>query len=425
MRKKKGFRLATVHDNLIAALDVGSSKVSSMIARVEPNGSLTALGFANRQCLGMKNGVVVDPSAVEHAIKDAMDHAEHMAGLDKIDEVYVSTSAGSPHSRIIEVEVSLDGHEVGHTDVSRVLAAARQQINPDDGRILHAFPVAFGLDGVFDVHAPISMFGDSLSVAMHVISVNESPLKNLERVVGRARLNMTALVSSAYANGMAVLDENEVRLGSTCIDIGGGTIEISMFAEQALIHQDVLPYGGDLLTEKIARKLLTPFAEAEKLKVRGSAMVDPADERSILDVVQIGEDADGQESIVRISKSELTNIMQNYFEEMFSQIKAVLKDTGLQDVAGHNIVLTGGVAQCDGIAELATRILGSRTRIGSPRGVEAMPDVALKPQFSTVVGMLIYAQRSPQRSSKKRAKQGVSESHGLFRRISGWFQNEF
>lgn len=417
--------MAAVQDNLIAALDVGSSKVSSLIARIEPDGSLTALGFANRQCLGMKNGVVVDPSAVEHAIKDAMDHAEHMAGLDKIEEVYVSCSAGAPRSRIIEVEVSLDGHEVGNTDVSRVLIAARQQINPDDGRILHAFPIAFGLDGAFDVHAPISMFGDSLSVAMHVISVNDSPVKNIERVVERAPLSMTALVSSAYANGLAVLDENEVRLGTTCIDIGGGTIEISMFAEQALVHQEVLPYGGDALTEIIARKLLTPYAEAEKLKVRGSAIVDPADERSVLDVLQIGEDQDGEESFIRIPKSDLTCIMQNWFEEVFHQINATLNDSNLREVAGQNIVLTGGASQCDGIAELATRILGCRTRIGSPRGVEAMPDVALKPQFSTVVGLLIYAQRSPQRSRKNRAKQGVSESQGLFRRISGWFQNEF
>lgn len=417
--------MAAAQDNLIAALDVGSSKVSSLIARIESDGSLTALGFANRQCLGMKNGVVVDPNAVEHAIKDAMDHAEHMAGLDKIEEVYVSCSAGSPRSRIIEVEVSLDGHEVGGTDVSRVLTSARQQINPDDGRILHAFPIAFGLDGAFDVHAPISMFGDSLSVAMHVISVNDSPVKNIERVVERAPLSMTALVSSAYANGLAVLDENEVRLGTTCIDIGGGTIEISMFAEQALVHQEVLPYGGDMLTEIIARKLLTPYAEAEKLKVRGSAIVDPADERSVLDVLQIGEDQDGEESFIRIPKSDLTYIMQNWFEEVFHQINATLSDSNLREVAGQNIVLTGGAAQCDGIAELATRILGCRTRIGSPRGVEAMPDVAIKPQFSTVVGLLIYAQRDPQRSRKNRAKQGVSESHGVFRRISGWFQNEF
>mgnify|MGYP002641346698 FL=1 len=417
--------MSSVQDNLIAALDVGSSKVASLIARVEPDGSLTALGFANRQCLGMKNGVVVDPSAVEHAIKDAMDHAEHMAGLDKIEEIYVSCSAGSPRSRIIEVDVSIDGHEVGHTDVSRVLTTARQQINPEDGRILHAFPVAFGLDGTFSVHAPISMFGDSLSVAMHVISVNESPVKNLERVVERAPLSMSALVSSAYANGLAVLDENEVRLGTTCIDIGGGTTEISMFAEHALVHQEVLLYGGDMLTERIARKLMTPYSEAEKLKVRGSAIVDPADERSIIDVLQIGESEDGEEGFIRMPKSELTFIMQNYFEELFYQIKAALKDTGLNEVAGQNIVLTGGVAQCDGIAELATRILGSRTRIGTPKGVDAMPDVALKPQFATVVGMLIYAQRSPDRLRKKRVKQGVSESHGLFNRISGWFKNEF
>lgn len=417
--------MANVQDNLIAALDVGSSKIASLIAKVEHDGSLTALGFANRECLGMKNGVVVDPAAVEHAIKDAMDHAEHMAGLDKIEEVYVSCSAGSPRSRIIEVEVSLDGHEVGHTDVNRVLTAARQQIDPNDGRVLHAFPVAFGLDGVFDVHAPISMFGDSLSVAMHVITVHDAPVKNLERVVERAPLSTVALVSSAYANGLAVLDKNELRIGTTCIDIGGGTTEISMFAEQALIHQEVLPFGSDMLTDEIARQLHTPFRDAEMLKVRGSAIVTPADERSILDVLQIGDSDSGEESFARIPKSELTYVMQNWYEELFYQINTALKDTGMFEVAGYNIVLTGGAAQCDGVAELATRILGNRTRIGTPRGVSALPDVALKPQFSTVVGMLHYAQRAPRLGRKKRVKQGVSESNGMLGRISGWFKNEF
>jgi len=411
-------------NGLIASLDIGSSKVACLIAQVGPGNDIQVLGVGNRACPGMKNGAVVDPFAVETAVKAAMDQAEHMAEA-KVDHVFVSLAAGNPKSRILEVDLSLDGHEVSQADINRIMTQARAEIDGDGGRVLHAFPASYGLDGRFNVKPPVGLSGDKLSVAMHVITVDDPPAHNLERVVERAHLRSSDLVSAPYANGLAVLDANEVRLGTTCIDIGGGTTEISMFAEGAMVHQMVLPWGSDQLTDIIARTLLTPYENAEYLKTFGSAIVSAADERSNIDVAQVGENDLDDETYVQIPRSELTTLMQKYFEDLFFQIKGHLEDTGLVNIAAQQIVLTGGAAECESVADLASGILGKRVRIGVPRSVQGLPEMALKPQFATAVGLLHYAVRAPREANNKTHKGITEEPKNLLGRLGNWFRSEF
>lgn len=411
-------------DKLIATLDIGSSKVACLIAEVGDNGNIHVLGVGNRACPGMKKGAVVDPIAVERAVSAAMDQAEHMAG-EKVDNVVAAISSGNPKSRIIEVTLSLDGHEISQADVNRILTQARSELQTEERRILHAFPAAYGLDDTFDVTPPIGLSGNILSVALHVITMDDPPARNLEKVIERAHLNHTDLVSAAYANGLAVLDDNEVRLGTTCIDIGGGTTEISMFAEQAMVHQMVLPFGGDQLTELIARKLLTPYENAEYLKTFGSAITTAADERSHIDVAHVG-DADVDEDVyVQMPRSALTSIMQRWYEDLFTQIQEHIEDSGFMGVAAHQFVLTGGAVECEGVVTLARRILGKRVRIGTPRSVQGLPEIALKPQFATAVGLLHYAVRAPKEANKKVIRKVTEQPTSLLGKLGSWFKSEF
>ncbi len=421
---RKAF-LAQEDSRVVTVLDVGSSKVACFTGRIDGDGSIHLLGMGHRISQGVKNGAVVDLELAETSIKSAVEQAEKMAG-ERVDQVLVSLSAGQPQSQIIEMDVSVGGHEVTKSDISRVLREAGERIDVGAREIVHAYPACFAIDGAMGVKEPIGMYGNKLSVAMHVLSNMPGPMRNLETVVDGAHLGITRMVLSPYASGYATLVEDEMALGTACIDMGGGTTGVSVWVQGAMVYSDVIPMGGQQITEAIARELLTPIEHAERLKtLYGSATSSHSDESDMVDVPQLGGEAD-MTSDNRVPRSTLTSIIYPHVKTLMGEVNKRLEASGFDRVSGRRVVLTGGASQLQGLEDVTSRLLGKQVRLGRPRGVDAMPVAGTGPAFATCAGLLKYAASAPQELGEVRLNAAKASIEGkLFHRATEWLRRNF
>jgi cell division protein FtsA len=270
------------------------------------------------------------------------------------------------------------------------------------------------------------MYGKQLTVALLVLMADPGPLQNLQACVRRAHLNVLDIVHGPFAAGLSTLVEDEMKMGAACIDMGAGTTGISVFAQGSLVHAETIPLGGAQVTEEIARSLLTPFDQAERLKTfNGAAIVDAADERHEIEVQQVGEA--GRDSFSRQPRSSLTSVMQKELELLFATVAKRLDASGFSGVAGKRVVLTGGVAGCEGVRDLASKVLGRRVRIGKPQLVGGLPQAAQAPGFASLVGLLLYCTRTEFTDMKPSESDGQEETikQGTFGRMTRWLRDNF
>jgi cell division protein FtsA len=375
--------------DVIAALDVGTTKVCCFVARVEEEGAVKVVGIGHQLSRGLRAGTIVDMEAAEQSIAHAVHAAEQMAG-EQVRQVVVNVSGGQPVSRTIPVEVPIGGGEIGEAELKRVWSQARQVQASPDQRILHAIPTGFSIDGSRGIRDPRGMSGERLAVQLHVVAAQASALRNLRTCVARCHLDIASAVVSPYAAGLACLVEDETELGATLIDMGGGTTSIAVFSEGRLVYTDSVPVGGSHVTNDIARGLTTPVIHAERLKtLHGSAMAADADEREYIDVPQVGEDEPAQAN--HVPKSLLVGIVQPRLEEIFELVRDRLETSGFGRAAGRRVVLTGGASQLPGTRELAQLILDKQVRLGRPAKVGGLAEATGGPAFATAAGLLLHA----------------------------------
>lgn len=247
-----------VRGGVIAALDVGTTKVCCFIARVEDGGVLRITGIGHQVSRGLRAGTIVDMDAAEQAIGTTVHTAEQMAG-ETIREVLVNISGGQPTSQTSNVEVPIGGHEVNNADVRRALAQARQFQGGADQELIHSIAVGYAIDGNRGIRDPRGMFGDKLGVQLHTVTAGSSAVRNLTTCIARCHLDIDSFVVSPYAAALAALVEDEMELGCTLIDMGGGTTTISVFFDGKCVYTDCVPVGGAHVTNDIARGLTTPW----------------------------------------------------------------------------------------------------------------------------------------------------------------------
>lgn len=403
---------------ILAALDVGSTKVCCVIARVDDPGNIRVLGFGHQIASGVRAGAIVDMEGAETSIGAAVHAAEQMAG-ETVRDVVVNVSGGYPVSHTFNAEVSVPGQEVTDSDVRRAMQHARAlQIAPDS-TLVHAIPVGFALDGNRGIRDPRGMYGDRLGVQVHVITASAGAVRNLHTCVARCHLDVESMVVSPYASGLACLVEDEMELGVACIDMGGGTTTISVFFEGQMVWTDCLPVGGGHVTNDIARGLTTTVVHAERMKtLHGSAMANASDEREMIDVPQVGEEERAASN--QVPKSLLVRIVQPRLEEIFELVRAHLEQSGFAKLAGRRVVLTGGASQIPGTRELAQLILDKQVRIGRPTRIGGLADAHSGPAFSTAAGLLIHAVRHPVELPVA-AHDGAGSS-GLWGRVGLWLR---
>ena len=427
--------LPSKRSHVVSVLDIGSTKVVCMIARLTPREASEVLpgrthkveiiGIGHQRSRGIKSGVISDLDALEGVIRHAVDTAERQADLT-VDSLIVNVSAGRLQSDIYTASIDLGGQEVDQDDVRKVLiGASRQSLNSERG-VLHSLPTGFSLDGEKGIGDPISMFGDTLGVDMHVLTAERSAIKNIELCVNRAHLSVEGMVATPYASGLAALVDDELELGCAAIDMGGGTTTISVFAEGKLVHADAIGLGGHHITTDLARGLSTRIEEAERIKVmHGSALANSMDDREIVSVPPISEE--DYELPTHVPRGLIGKIVRARAEETLEMIRDRIRASGFSPIVGKRVVLTGGASQLTGLPELARSVLARNVRIGRPMGVKGLPQAAKGPAFSTAVGLLIYPQFADIEihAEERGVLAALGGGNGRIARVSQWLKSSF
>ncbi|MBM3929431.1 MAG: cell division protein FtsA, partial [Sphingomonadales bacterium] len=277
-------------EDLITALDIGSSKVSALIAQKGDGGELVVLGTGQRESRGVQRGYISDMHATEAAVREAVEQAERIAGLN-IEDVWVSFSAGGLLSDVVKLEVDLGGHRVEQADIDDLLRAGRNAIDPGGRMVLHAQPMRYTLDGRNGVRNPLGLHADKLGVDIHVVATDGSPVRNLDLCVRSAHLEVKSIIAAPVATGLSCLSEEERELGVALVEIGAGVTNVSVFREGVLASLASIGMGAADITDDIASAFGTRRAQAERMKCfHGSANMSPRDHHEMIDVAPISHD---------------------------------------------------------------------------------------------------------------------------------------
>ncbi len=378
-------------EKLISAIDIGSSKVSALIAGQTDSGELLVLGTGQRESRGVTRGCIADIEQAELSVRHAVEQAERIAGTN-IDRVWVGMSSGGLDSLLAPVEIELGGDRITQDDIDQLLQAGRANIQTGGKMPLHIQPTLYSLDGVGGVANPLGLHADRLGVDIHVVLADQSPVRNIDMTARAAHLDVESVVVAPVATGRACLTMEERDLGVALVELGASITNVSVFIGGMLVGLETIQKGASDITADIASTFGIRLAQAERLKCfHGSALTSPRDHQEILDV---GPDENGNEAAAhasRITKAQLNAVVCQRVDSTVSDIGRALKALGFSGPSSHQVVLTGGGAELKGIAEHMQGALGRTVRIGKPMGLSGLPEAHSGPAFSTLVGLILYA----------------------------------
>jgi len=380
--------------SLLAALDVGSSKIACFIARlIDDDGTFEVLGVGNQASQGIKSGTITDLDATEASIRQCVHAAENMAAEVMkgypLRDIIVNVSGVHAHSHLQKASVQVAGQEVTDNDVRRALAKAQEEVIAEDIELVHTIPFGYKIDDHEGIREPRGMFGQNMEVDIHMVSGDLGALRNVATCIERSHLDISTFCVSSYAAGLASLVGDEMDLGCTVIDMGGGVTSLAVFHGGVMIYSDAVPLGGKNVTSDIAKGLTTSLSDAERLKaLYGHAVGSNMDENELIDVPRLGEDDRIEPN--HVPRSLLVGIIQPRLEEILEMVRAKLDDSGLGTALGRRVVLTGGASQIAGMRELAQHVLDKQVRLGRPIRLNGLPDAVSGPAFATTAGLLTY-----------------------------------
>lgn len=454
--------LSLARPTIVSVLDIGTSKMCCMVARLTPRGApsllpgrthhVEVLGIGHGRSRGVKSGVIVDVEKAEAAIRHVVAAAERMAGVT-VDSLVVNVSCGRIGSRSYRAEIEMGGREIEGSDIRAVLRNGAAEAASSPSRIvLHALPTGYRLDGESDIRDPRGMAAERLEVDMHMVDAEAAPARNLEIAVNRAHLSVEAMVATPFASGLAALVEDESQLGCACIDMGGGTTTVSVFLHGRFVWTDAVAIGGMHVTTDLARGLSTRLEDAERLKVLHACVGLPGQDglgggglgggglggggRRDNDTISVPPMSDDERDLAQsVPRSALSAIVTPRIEETFELVRDRLIRSGFADAIGNRVVLTGGASALPGVARVAERLLSARARLGRPLGVSGMPQAAKGAAFSAATGLLIYpqvagyeefAQSAPNLRGRAAAAAGApataASATGTLARMGAWLK---
>lgn len=408
---------------MIAALDIGTTKVACMIARVNEGGALEVVGVGHQLAKGIKSGIITDISEAETSIVAAVHAAEQMVE-GTIEEVMVSVGGSSLKSRTVAVELDVLSDGVSDQDIADLIHQGCDSLGAGTHgqEIIHCFPTHYMLDGVRGIRDPRGMIGKTLGSELQVITAKGSYVRNLSSCLARCHLNISEFVMAPHASALAVLEQDEMDLGVTLIDMGGGMTSFAVFAGGKNVYSDAVMIGGNHVTSDIAQGLSTSISHAERLKtLHGSAVNSAKDAQVMIDVPQLGE-READDEAPTMPRAMLVGVVRPRMEEIFELIRDKLEASGVDKVAGRRLVLTGGASQMLGVSDLAGRMLSKQVRKGKPVPIPGLAEAASGPAFSTVIGMLEYAAKRPWEED---ILMHEPQNANVITRIGQWFRENF
>jgi len=378
-------------DRYLVGLDVGTSKIAAIVGEITRDAELDIIGLGLADSRGIRRGLVVDLEAAVASIKKAIDEAELVAGVD-IGAVHLGLSGAHVKAFNSRGVVAVAGkeHEITREDIRRAIDAAKAVSLPSGREVLHVLPQDFVVDEQGGIGSPVGMTGTRLEVNVHVVTGSACSTQNIAACVNRAGVAVLDTVLEQLAASEAVLTDDEKQLGVALVDIGGGTTDFAILERGSIWHTGVVPVGGDHFTNDLAVGLRTPVPDAERIKRRcGCALSAMVDEDETIDVPSVG----GRKSRV-MARRNLSEVLQPRAEEMFHLLWDEIRKAGFEESLNAGIVLTGGGAMLEGMAEIAEEIFGLPIRRGAPAGVGGLADHVNSPAFATAVGLVMYAHRN-------------------------------
>jgi len=403
--------------DLIVGLDIGTSKITCMVAESRPDGSLNVVGLGTQATNGLKRGVVVNIEATVEAISKVIQEVELMADC-KIRDVFTGIAGSHIRSFNSNGMVAIKDREVTPIDVERVIEVARAMPIPADQQILHILTQEFIIDGQDGVREPIGMSGVKLETKVHIVTGAVSAAQNVIKCVRRCGLEVMDLILQPLASSYATLSEDEKELGVCLVDIGGGTTDIAVFTRGAIRHTAVLPVAGDQITNDIAMALRTPTAEAEEIKIhQGVAMHTLADPEDMIEVPGVGDRPPR-----RLSRQALADVIEPRVSEIYELVQAELRRSGYEELLSSGVVLTGGSADMAGMVELGEEVFHMPVRVGAPAYSGGLADVVCQPRYAAAMGLVLEGAAQRRRGFQARETRNVRD---LFSRLKGWFEKNF
>lgn len=382
------------------AVNIGSFRISAMIAGLSESGEMIVLGSGHRASQGVKRGYVIDMEGATHAVRDAIERAEKIANTT-LSKVWIGCSGAGLASSVARVEVDIGGRRIAQDDIEHLLVAGRDVIQPDGRMVLHAQPAHYTLDGAHGVPNPKGLHAERLAVDIHVMLADGAPLRNITECVQNAHLDVEAVVGSPVAAGHACLSPEEREIGVALVEFGAEVTNISVYAAGMLLGLTSIPFGSGDVTDAVASAFGIRRHQAERLKcVHGSALASPSDHRELVPA-NAPSDADGgplarhADDRNRIQRAELVSVITTQIAQLTEEVGRALKTMGFTGQRGQQIVLTGGGAELPGIADYAQAALGKPVRIGKPPQMTGLPEAHATPGFATLAGLLLYAAADP------------------------------
>lgn len=371
---------------IVVGIDVGTTKVCTLVGREEGPGQIRILGVGIEPAQGMKKGVVVDLGAASQAVARSIDKAERTSGLE-ITSALVSLAGSNVSSVNSRGVVGVAGRIIDQDDVARAVDAARAIAIPHNREVIHVIQRAFNVDGQEGIRMPIGMHGYRLEVETHIITASAASVENLRQCVGAAGVEVSQFVLNPLASAEVVLSETERQMGVVVCDVGGGTTDMAIYIDGDVWHTAVLAVGGNHITSDIAHGLRLPLSQAEEIKIQhGHALREEVSPSEYFNVRPFGE-----QDPVEISRQDLSMIIEARVEEIFSLVVQEIKRSGYDGLLPAGMVLTGGTSALAGIRQVASRVLGVPVRVAQPEKLVGMTDKLYSPAYSTSVGMLRWA----------------------------------
>jgi cell division protein FtsA len=408
-------------EEIVVGIDVGTTKICTLVGRVEDENSIRILGVGIEPSDGIRKGVIVDLAAATQAITRSVERAEQTSGLE-IESALVSLAGAHVSSVNSRGAIAIPGGVIDASDVMHALDQARAIAIPHDREIIHVIQRGFSVDGQEGIRTPVGMHGYRLEVEAHIITASAATVDNLRQCIGSAGVEIQNFVLNPLASAEVVLTEQERQMGVAVCDIGGGTTDLAIYVDGNVWHTMVLAVGGNHITQDIAHGLRLPVAQAEEVKKQqGHAVRSEIGAEEYFSIRPFGEDHP-----VRINRQDLAHIIEARTVEMFSLIMQEIKRSGYDGLLPAGMVLTGGTSALPGIKRVASEVLNIHVRTAQPENLKGLVDRLNSPAFSTSVGLLHWAltmhEHEPVSTKHGKRPRSKGENNVNFDKAKGWIK---
>ena len=374
--------------NIIVGLDVGTTKVCTIVGLQHPNQELEIIGIGTHPSYGLKKGSVVNIDKTVRSIQNSLEEARLMAGVN-ITSATIGIAGSHIYSFNSSGVVAIKGKEITQDDVDRVLEAAKAVVIPSDRDILHVIPQEFRVDNTTGIKNPIGMCGVRLEAHVHIVTGSIPLIQNLVKCVEQTGIDAEHVTLQPLASSEAVLSYEEKELGVVLVDIGGGTTDIAVWKDGSLIHSQIIPIGGNHFTNDLAVALKIPHNEAERIKINhGSVLAEQLNQSAHITVQGLSGTKPRE-----VQLSVVAEVLGARAEELFDVVRAMIDDKKLMNEVSGGFVLTGGGSLIKGLPELGEYILMRSCKIGFPIPFGGMTNIMQNPKYSTVLGLLLEASK--------------------------------